>query len=38
MFNTFDRVYFSFSGGKDSGVMVLLANMIAKKMGKNLIC
>ncbi|WP_207695628.1 DUF3440 domain-containing protein [Enterococcus sp. DIV0212c] len=34
MFNTFDRVYFSFSGGKDSGVMVLLANMVAKKMGK----
>ncbi|MFR2535218.1 MAG: DUF3440 domain-containing protein [Clostridia bacterium] len=34
VFQEFDNVYFSVSGGKDSSVMVQLANMVAKKMGK----
>ena len=29
-----DLVYFSFSGGKDSSVMLQLANMVAKKKNK----
>lgn len=29
-------VYFSFSGGKDSSVMLQLANLVAKKKIKNL--
>lgn len=31
IFNEFENVYFSVSGGKDSSVMVQLANMVAKK-------
>lgn len=34
IFDQFEYVYFSVSGGKDSGVMVQLANMIAKEKGK----
>jgi predicted phosphoadenosine phosphosulfate sulfurtransferase len=34
IFNEFDNVYFSVSGGKDSSVMVQLANLKAKEMGK----
>lgn len=34
IFNEFDNVYFSFSGGKDSSVMIQLANVKAKEMGK----
>ena len=34
IFNEFENIYFSFSGGKDSGVMVQLANDIAKRMGR----
>lgn len=34
MFNTFDRVYFSVSGGKDSSVLVQLADRVAGKLGK----
>ncbi len=34
IFQEFDNVYFSVSGGKDSSVMVQLANIVAKKMGK----
>lgn len=30
----FDNVYFSLSGGKDSSVMVQLANIVAKKLNK----
>lgn len=33
-FNEFDHIYFSFSGGKDSSVMIQLANDVAKRMGK----
>ena len=33
-FDTFDSVYFSFSGGKDSSVMIQLANIVAKKLDK----
>ena len=33
-FNRFDHVYFSVSAGKDSSVMVQLANIVAKKMNK----
>ena len=32
IFNNFENVYFSVSGGKDSSVMVQLANMVAKKI------
>ena len=32
IFNNFENVYFSVSGGKDSSVMVQLANIVAKKM------
>lgn len=32
--NNFDKVYFSFSGGKDSSVMVQLADKVAKAIGK----
>lgn len=34
IFKEFDNVYFSFSGGKDSSVMIQLANIKAKEMGK----
>lgn len=34
IFQNFENIYFSFSGGKDSSVMVQLANIIAKKQGK----
>jgi len=34
VFNEFDQVYFSVSGGKDSSVMVQLANRVAKRMNK----
>lgn len=33
-FQSFDNVYFSISGGKDSSVMVQLAAMVARKLGK----
>lgn len=33
-FQSFDNVYFSVSGGKDSSVMVQLAAMVARKLGK----
>ena len=32
IFENFDNIYFSVSGGKDSSVMVQLANQVAKKM------
>lgn len=34
IFENFDNIYFSASGGKDSSVMVQLANMVAKKYNK----
>ena len=34
IFNKFDNVYFSVSGGKDSSVMIQLANIKAKEMNK----
>ena len=34
MFQNFDNIYFSFSGGKDSSVMIQLANMIATRLNK----
>lgn len=34
MFNNFDNIYFCLSAGKDSSVMVQLANMVAKKLNK----
>lgn len=34
IFNEFENIYFSVSGGKDSSVMVQLANMVAKKMNR----
>lgn len=34
IFDHFDNIYFSVSGGKDSSVMVQLANMVAKKKNK----
>lgn len=34
IFDEFENVYFSVSGGKDSSVMVQLANMVAKKKNK----
>jgi len=34
MFENFDNIYFSVSGGKDSSVMVQLANEVAKKLNK----
>ncbi|NTL99159.1 DUF3440 domain-containing protein [Enterococcus faecium] len=34
IFKKFDYVYFSFSGGKDSGAMVQLADIVAKKMNR----
>jgi len=34
IFNNFKRVYFCVSAGKDSSVMVQLANIVAKKLGK----
>lgn len=34
IFNNFENVYFSVSAGKDSSVMVQLANIVAKKMNK----
>ncbi len=33
-FTNFDNVYFSVSGGKDSSVMVQLANIVAKKINR----
>ncbi len=34
IFNNFDNIYFSVSGGKDSSVMVQLANKVANKLNK----
>ena len=34
MFQNFENIYFSVSGGKDSSVMVQLANQVAKEMDK----
>ena len=34
IFNNFDNIYFSISGGKDSSVMIQLANIVAKKLNK----
>lgn len=34
IFQNFDNIYFSVSGGKDSSVMIQLANKVAKKMNK----
>lgn len=34
IFQNFENIYFSFSGGKDSSVMIQLANKVAKKMNK----
>ena len=34
IFNNFDNIYFSVSGGKDSSVMVQLANRVAQKLNK----
>lgn len=34
IFNEFDHIYFSFSGGKDSSVMVQLAAKVARKLNK----
>lgn len=34
VFQEFENVYFSVSGGKDSSVMVQLANMVAKKLNR----
>lgn len=34
IFQNFDNIYFSVSGGKDSSVMVQLANQVAKKSNK----
>lgn len=34
IFNNFNNIYFSVSAGKDSSVMVQLANIVAKKMNK----
>ena len=34
IFNNFDNVYFSVSAGKDSSVMVQLANIVAKRLNK----
>lgn len=34
IFKNFDNIYFSVSGGKDSSVMVQLANKVASKMNK----
>ncbi|MDU6263743.1 MAG: DUF3440 domain-containing protein [Anaerocolumna aminovalerica] len=34
VFNAFDNIYFSVSGGKDSSVMLQIAAMVARKMNK----
>lgn len=34
IFNNFDNVCFSFSGGKDSSLMIQMANIVAKKLNK----
>ncbi|HFE9696525.1 hypothetical protein NGH88_11395 [Enterococcus faecalis] len=34
IFENFQHVYFSFSGGKDSGAMIQLANVVAKKLNR----
>ena len=34
IFNNFDNIYFSLSAGKDSSVMVQLANIVAKRLNK----
>lgn len=34
VFKNFDNVYFSFSGGKDSSLMLQLANIVAQKLNK----
>lgn len=34
IFKNFENVYFTVSGGKDSSVMIQLANIVAKKMDK----
>ncbi len=38
IFDTFPHVYFSFSGGKDSGAMIQLADQVARQKKKTLIC
>ena len=34
IFHEFENIYFCVSGGKDSSVMVQLANMVAERMNK----
>ncbi len=34
IFQNFDNIYFSFSGGKDSSVMIQLANQVARAMNR----
>ncbi|MCU7701510.1 hypothetical protein ODV97_18925 [Enterococcus gallinarum] len=34
IFEKFEHVYFSLSGGKDSGAMIQLADIVAQKMNK----
>ena len=34
LFSDFENIYFSVSGGKDSSVLIQLANMVALRMGK----
>lgn len=34
IFNEFEHIYFSVSGGKDSSIMVQLADMVAQRMGR----
>ena len=34
IFNNFDNICFSFSGGKDSSLMIQIANIVAKKLNK----
>lgn len=38
VFDTFEQVCLSFSGGKDSTVLFHLAAAVARKKGKNLRC
>ena len=37
IFKNFDNVYFSVSAGKDSSVMVQLANIVAKRLNRSFI-
>ena len=34
IFENFDNIYFSFSGGKDSSVMIQLADMVAQRLNR----